>query len=184
MAASNRIKRARVSYGLVLDFLKFSLRIRNIGEVVGLVTQSRKSAQPTTSMPSSVASLDSTSSDDLDDDLRIAQEEWEESLEQIHQLLSIVLLPFLGKWLGRRWSYWGTWCILRSYTSPNDEMYTTQHTRAILNSGWDRSSSLGGWHEFRSMHSSVTCRVTCQTYPSLLFPFLSICSQNLLRQVS
>ncbi|ETW87369.1 hypothetical protein HETIRDRAFT_248238, partial [Heterobasidion irregulare TC 32-1] len=40
------------------------------------------------------------------DDERLAQEEWEESLEQLAQLVSVVLLPFFGKWLGRRWSYW------------------------------------------------------------------------------
>ena len=60
-------------------------------------------------MPSSVASLDTTGSDDSfdEEEYRLAQEEWEESLEQLQQLVSIVLLPFLGKWLGRRWSHWG-----------------------------------------------------------------------------
>ncbi|KAL4241673.1 hypothetical protein ABKN59_000861 [Abortiporus biennis] len=43
---------------------------------------------------------------DSEEELRLAQEEWEESLEQLQQLVSIVLLPFLGKWLGRRWSHW------------------------------------------------------------------------------
>ena len=63
-------------------------------------------------MPASVASLDTISdSDDLDYELDEeeleAQREWEESLEQLQQLFSIVLLPYLGKWLGRRWSHWG-----------------------------------------------------------------------------
>ena len=62
-------------------------------------------------MSRSVISLDSTaSSDDSyddDDEYKLAQEEWEESLAQLTQLVSIVLLPFFGKWLGRRWSYWG-----------------------------------------------------------------------------
>jgi hypothetical protein len=60
-------------------------------------------------MPSSVASLDTTGSDDSfdEEEYRLAQEEWEESLEQLQQLVSIVLLPFLGKWLGRRWSHLG-----------------------------------------------------------------------------
>ncbi|CAL1695292.1 unnamed protein product [Somion occarium] len=59
-------------------------------------------------MPSSVASLDSTASDDSydEEEYRLAQQEWEESLEQLQQLVSIVLLPFFGKWLGRRWSHW------------------------------------------------------------------------------
>lgn len=59
---------------------------------------------------SDVASIDSTStasSDDYDEEYRIAQREWEESLEQLRTIFSIVLLPFFGKWLGRKWSYWG-----------------------------------------------------------------------------
>ncbi|KAI0080285.1 hypothetical protein K474DRAFT_1657997 [Panus rudis PR-1116 ss-1] len=60
-------------------------------------------------MPRSVASIDTTSSADSydsDEELRLAQQEWEESLEQLQQLVSMVLLPYLGKWLGRRWSHW------------------------------------------------------------------------------
>lgn len=64
-------------------------------------------------MPNSVHSLDfsSTSSDgsyDSDDEeYRLAQQEWEESIAQLQQLVSFVLMPFFGKWLGRKWSYWG-----------------------------------------------------------------------------
>ncbi|PPQ62998.1 hypothetical protein CVT24_006104 [Panaeolus cyanescens] len=47
----------------------------------------------------------SISSYDSDEEYRLAQEEWEESLRQLQQLFSIVLLPFFGKWLGRRWSH-------------------------------------------------------------------------------
>ncbi|TFY71453.1 hypothetical protein EVG20_g1566 [Dentipellis fragilis] len=57
-------------------------------------------------MPRSIDSLDSRSSYDPDDDLDIAQEEWEESLNQLVQVVSLVLFPYLGKWLGRRCSYW------------------------------------------------------------------------------
>ena len=35
------------------------------------------------------------------------QEEWEESLRQLETVLSIVIIPFFGKWYGRRFSYWG-----------------------------------------------------------------------------
>ncbi|KAH9486634.1 Mitochondrial import protein 2 [Psilocybe cubensis] len=59
-------------------------------------------------MPSSVASLDDTSSIssyDSDEEYRLAQQEWEESLEQLQQLVAVVILPFFGKWLGRRWSH-------------------------------------------------------------------------------
>lgn len=63
-------------------------------------------------MPSSHLSLDETSSAassyDSDEEYELAQKEWEESLNQLQQLVGIVLLPFFGKWLGRRWSHIGT----------------------------------------------------------------------------
>jgi len=61
-------------------------------------------------MPSSELSLDDLSSEssyDSDDEYLLAQQEWEESLDQLRQLFSAVLLPLVGKWMGRRWSYWG-----------------------------------------------------------------------------
>lgn len=69
-------------------------------------------------MPKSVRSLDSISlssseaSYDSDEEDRLAEQEWRESLDQLQQLFSIVLLPYLGKWLGRRWSYWGASLVL------------------------------------------------------------------------
>ncbi|KAF8320266.1 hypothetical protein DL93DRAFT_2045331, partial [Clavulina sp. PMI_390] len=41
-----------------------------------------------------------------DEELKIAQEEWEESVAQLQLIVSVVAMPFLGKWLGRRWSQW------------------------------------------------------------------------------
>jgi hypothetical protein len=35
------------------------------------------------------------------------QAEWEESLRQMEMILSIVIIPFFGKWWGRKWAYWG-----------------------------------------------------------------------------
>jgi hypothetical protein len=62
-------------------------------------------------MPGSVHSLDtdslSDSSLDLDEDVLLAQQEWEESIEQLQRLLSFVLLPMAGKYFGRTFSYWG-----------------------------------------------------------------------------
>ncbi|KAL7285126.1 hypothetical protein PYCCODRAFT_1470199 [Trametes coccinea BRFM310] len=63
-------------------------------------------------MPDSVQSLDTISdissepSYDSDEEDWLAEQEWQESLQQLQQLVSIVLLPYLGKFLGRRWSYW------------------------------------------------------------------------------
>ncbi|KAL7623178.1 hypothetical protein AAE478_006859 [Parahypoxylon ruwenzoriense] len=42
-----------------------------------------------------------TSEDDYD-----AQKEWEQSLEQLQLLLTMILVPFAGKYLGRKFAYW------------------------------------------------------------------------------
>lgn len=35
-----------------------------------------------------------------------AQKEWERSLDQLQLLLTMVLVPFVGKYLGRKFAYW------------------------------------------------------------------------------
>lgn len=60
----------------------------------------------------SISSSSSDASYDSDEEYKQAQKEWEESLEQLQQLVSVVLLPFFGKWLGRKTSYWGVSYIL------------------------------------------------------------------------
>lgn len=37
---------------------------------------------------------------------RLVQQEWEEGVRQLQMAFQLVLIPFFGKWLGRRWSYW------------------------------------------------------------------------------
>lgn len=66
----------------------------------------------------STTSLSPPTSDDEDEDddetvtvdseeaERLAQLEWDESVRQLQLLLDVVLLPFLGKWAGRKWAYW------------------------------------------------------------------------------
>lgn len=60
-----------------------------------------------------VASLPSESTsasdlDSLDSDYSDAEEEWRESIEQLELLLTMVLVPFVGKYLGRKCAYWST----------------------------------------------------------------------------
>lgn len=64
----------------------------------------------------SLPSSSSQSSDDLDLDLDSdtelgietdAEREWKESLQQLELLLTMVLVPFAGKYLGRKCAYWG-----------------------------------------------------------------------------
>ncbi|CCC08874.1 unnamed protein product [Sordaria macrospora k-hell] len=68
---------------------------------------------PSTDNDDDVASLPSISSSILDsdddseyDDESDAQKEWEQSLEQLQLLMTMVLIPFAGKFLGRKFAYW------------------------------------------------------------------------------
>ncbi|KAN0100526.1 hypothetical protein V8E55_000510 [Tylopilus felleus] len=61
-------------------------------------------------MPRSDPSIDTASydgsDDDDDDDYRLAQKEWQESMEELQQLALVLVLPWLGKFLGRKTSHW------------------------------------------------------------------------------
>lgn len=65
----------------------------------------------TRSMSRSIDSLDSVSvASDTSfgtDDEELLEQEWKESIGQLQQLFSVVLLPIFGRWLGRKWSFWG-----------------------------------------------------------------------------
>ena len=64
----------------------------------------------------SVASLPSSSTSsetltDTDEGRRRtddAEREWKESLQQLELLLTMVVVPYLGKYFGRKAAYWGT----------------------------------------------------------------------------
>lgn len=98
-------------------------------------------------MSRSVVSLDSASdageSYDSDEDLRLAQEEWEESLEQLQQLVSIVLLPFFGKWLGRRWSHWGMFRAIQFIWDQSNDLTSLEAFARYLRLGLGKSFFLG-----------------------------------------
>jgi Mitochondrial import 2 len=52
-------------------------------------------------------SLDSDSESDGGSDYSDAEREWRESLQQLELLLSMVVIPYLGKYVGRKCAYWG-----------------------------------------------------------------------------
>lgn len=71
---------------------------------------------PPTSTASEVDSLpDSAPSDDIDDgesiqeggELSDAEKQWQESLQQMELLLTMVLVPYVGKYFGRKFAYYG-----------------------------------------------------------------------------
>jgi hypothetical protein len=42
-----------------------------------------------------------------EEELSDAEREWNESLQQLELLLTMVLVPYLGKYFGRKCAYWG-----------------------------------------------------------------------------
>ena len=74
-------------------------------------------------------SLPSTPTSDIysDDDLD-AQEEWERSLEQLQLLLTMMIVPWFGKYMGRKFAYWSK--FLETNT-PNEKIL-------MMASGWAR----------------------------------------------
>ena len=59
-----------------------------------------------TSLSSSASTLSYTSSDDSEYQAALeAEREWEENVRQLQLAVSVLILPTVGKWLGRKWSY-------------------------------------------------------------------------------
>lgn len=60
------------------------------------------------SLPSISISTSSDSYSDADSD---AQAEWERSLEQLQLLLTMLIVPWMGKYFGRKFAYWSTFFL-------------------------------------------------------------------------
>ena len=76
------------------------------------------------SLPSSPTTTDSLSLSD-DEDYREAEREWKESLQQLELLLSMVIVPYLGKYFGRKFAYWG-WKRYMEWNYPVEIVVTNQ----------------------------------------------------------
>ena len=57
------------------------------------------------SLPSSISSSELESEDQSD-----AQEEWEASLQQLELVLTMIIVPYAGKYFGRKFAYWSKFC--------------------------------------------------------------------------
>jgi hypothetical protein len=59
-----------------------------------------------------IDSLPSSSSSSVDEEEYIsdAEREWRESLQQMELLLTMVMVPYIGKYFGRKFAYYGTSC--------------------------------------------------------------------------
>ncbi|KAH0559473.1 hypothetical protein GP486_004008 [Trichoglossum hirsutum] len=80
------------------------------------------------SLPGSLDSSDS-GSDGGSSDYSDAEREWRESLQQLELLLSMVIVPYLGKYVGRRCAYWG-WAKFMRWKYPV-EVVVTSNTASI-----------------------------------------------------
>ena len=95
----------------------------------------------------------STTSSYDEEEYLLAQKEWEESLEQLQQLVGIVLLPFIGKWLGRRWSHT---CAYESYGPVGSSLTAVKCMGDIFGLDSGAHSSLGRLKQDQLVHDA--CR--------------------------
>lgn len=56
-----------------------------------------------------------------------AEREWKESMQQLELLLSMVLVPYLGKYFGRKFAYWG-WKQFMEWKYPVEIVFTSKKT--------------------------------------------------------
>ena len=75
------------------------------------------------SLPSSIVSSEMDSDEGSD-----AQKEWEASLQQLELLLTMVLVPYIGKYFGRKCAYWSTLCPFSLLFSGTNQL--------TFNVGW------------------------------------------------
>ncbi|KAF2712990.1 hypothetical protein K504DRAFT_371634 [Pleomassaria siparia CBS 279.74] len=75
------------------------------------------------SLPSSAT----TSSADDDEYVSDAEREWRESLQQIELILTMVAVPYLGKYFGRKCAYWG-WAKWMEWKYPVEIVVTSPKT--------------------------------------------------------
>ena len=76
----------------------------------------------------SLPSISSGTLSDIDSD---AQREWEASLEQLQLLLTMVLIPFAGKYFGRKFAYWSRFTHHGQFAAPRRVCLTAE-------TGWAR----------------------------------------------
>ncbi|CAE6481499.1 unnamed protein product [Rhizoctonia solani] len=87
----------------VQDFkLAFEPTYPRIGTMAYPAPQSSTSVSPASSIDDLRSEI---SYDSEEEEQRLAQQEWDESVQQLQLLLTVVVFPFFGKWLGRKWSH-------------------------------------------------------------------------------
>ena len=59
------------------------------------------------SLPESEPDSDDLTLSDGEEEESDAEREWKESLQQLELLLTMVIVPYAGKYFGRKFAYWG-----------------------------------------------------------------------------
>lgn len=75
------------------------------------------------SLPSSATS----STVDDEEYVSDAEREWRESLQQLELLLTMVMVPYLGKYFGRKCAYWG-WAKYMTWKYPVEVVISSPKT--------------------------------------------------------
>jgi len=75
------------------------------------------------SLPSSATN----STADEEEYVSDAEREWRESLQQLELLLTMVMVPYLGKYFGRKCAYWG-WAKFMTWKYPVDVVISSPQT--------------------------------------------------------
>ncbi|KAF1993077.1 hypothetical protein P154DRAFT_451205, partial [Amniculicola lignicola CBS 123094] len=71
----------------------------------------------------SLPSSSTGSSVDADEYVSDAEREWRESLQQLELLLTMVVVPYIGKYFGRKCAYWG-WAKYMEWKYPVEIVIT------------------------------------------------------------
>ncbi|KAJ9611727.1 hypothetical protein H2200_004911 [Cladophialophora chaetospira] len=77
------------------------------------------------SLPSEPDSDDVTVSEEEEYLESDAEREWKESLQQLELLLSMVIVPYVGKYFGRKFAYWG-WKQFMEWKYPVEIVITNK----------------------------------------------------------
>lgn len=75
----------------------------------------------------SLPSSSTSSSVDEEEYVSDAEREWRESLQQLELLLTMVMVPYLGKYFGRKCAYWG-WAKYMEWQYPVEIVISSPKT--------------------------------------------------------
>ncbi|KAG9203228.1 hypothetical protein B5807_04208 [Epicoccum nigrum] len=73
----------------------------------------------------SLPSSSSSSSVDEEEYISDAEREWRESLQQMELLLTMVMVPYIGKYFGRKFAYYG-WAKFMEWKYPVEIVITNK----------------------------------------------------------